>query len=102
MRQEEIERQRWKAQQEVWRREEAARRAAEALKKSKEDLYRIIDRWAESNRIEQFFMEAEKRASDLEESKRLKLLERLRHARELIGSVDALDHFLAWKSPVER
>jgi hypothetical protein len=102
MRQAEIERQRWKAQQEVWRREEVERRAIEALKKSKEDLHLIIDQWAESNRIEQFFTEAEKRASDLGESERLKLLERLRLARELIGSVDALDHFLVWKSPEER
>lgn len=86
----------------MWRREEAERRAAEALKKSKEDLYHIIDRWAESNRIEQFFTEAERRAAGLEEGERLKLLERLRHARELIGSVDALDHFLVWKSPDER
>lgn len=102
MRQAEIERQRWKAQQEVWRRKEEERRAAEALKNSKEDLHRIIDHWAESNRIEQFFTEAERSASDLEESERLKLLERLRLARELIGSVDALDHFLVWKSPAER
>jgi len=102
MRQAEIERQRWKAQQEVWRREEAERRAAEALKKSKADLHLIIDRWAESNRIEQFFMEAERRASGLEEGERFKLLERLRHARELVGSVDALDHFRVWKSPDER
>jgi len=102
MRQAEIERQRWKAQQEVWRREEAERRAAETLKKSKEDLHLIIDRWAESYRIEQFFMEAERRASGLEEGERFKLLERLRHARELIGSVDPLVHFQAWKSPAER
>lgn len=102
MREAEIERQRWKAQQEVWKREEEKRRTAEALKKSKENLHRIIDRWAESNRIEQFFTEAERRADGLEEGERLKLLERLRHARELIGSVDALDHFLVWKSPDER
>lgn len=102
MRQVEIERQRWKAQQELWRREEAERRSAEALKKSKEDLHLIIDGWAESNRIERFFTEAEMRAAGLEEDERLKLLERLRHARELIGSVDALDHFLVWKSPDER
>jgi len=102
MRQAEIERQRWKAQQEEWRREEEKRRSAEALKKSREDLHRIIDRWAESNRIEQFFTEAERRLADLEENERLRLLDRLRRARELIGSVDALDHFLAWKSPDER
>ena len=102
MRQAEIERQRWKAQQDVWRREEEERRAAKALKKSNEDLHRIIDRWAESNRIEQFFTQTERGLADLEESERLKLLDRLRRARELIGNIDALNHFLAWKSPEER
>ena len=30
------------------------------------------------------------------------LLDRLKRARELIGTVDALDHFMIWKSPEER
>lgn len=102
MRQEEIERQRWKAQQEVWKREAEERRVAEVLKSSKEDLHRIIARWAESNRIEQFFVEAERMSSALDVEERLKLMDRLKRARKLIGSVDALDHFLAWKSPDER
>jgi hypothetical protein len=102
MRQEEIERQRWKAQQEVWKREAEERRVAEALKSSKEDLHRIIARWAETNRIEQFFVEAERRSAALDVEERLRLLDRLKRARELIGSVDALDHFLDWKSPDER
>jgi hypothetical protein len=29
-------------------------------------------------------------------------MERLKLAREMIGSVDALDRFLAWRSPDER
>lgn len=102
MRQAEIERQKWEAQQLKWKREEAERRAAEALKASNDDLHRIINRWAESNRIEQFFADAERRSADMDEDERLKLLDRLRRARELIGSIDALDHFLAWKSPDER
>lgn len=102
MRQAEIEHQRWEAQQREWRREEEERRAAKALKDSNDDLHRIINRWAESNRIEQFFTQAELHLADLEESERLMLLDRLKRARELIGSVNALDHFLAWKSPDER
>ena len=101
-RQAEIERQRWKVQQEQWRREEAERRAAEALKESRVELLQIIDGWAKSNRIEQFFQDAELRAANLSDSERLKILERLKRARELVGSVDALDHFMAWRSPDER
>ena len=61
-RQAELERRQWEAQQEQWRREEAERRAERALKESREDLLRIINGWAESNRIEQFFLDAERRA----------------------------------------
>lgn len=101
-RQAEIERREWEAQQEERRREEAERRAAEALKKSKEELLQIIAGWAEANRIEQFFQDAERRAAKLSGDKKLKMLERLKLARKLVGSVDALDHFMAWRSPDER
>lgn len=101
-RQAELERQQWEAQQKQWRREEAERRAAKALKESREELLQIIDGWAESNRIEQFFQDAERGAANLSDSERLKILERLKRARELVGSVDVLDHFMAWRSPDER
>jgi len=101
-RQFELERQQWVAQQEKWRKEEAERRAEKARKDSREDLLRIISGWAESNRIEQFFLDAERRAATLGEDERLRILERLKRARLLVGSVDTLDHFMAWRSPDER
>ena len=101
-RQAELERREWEAQQEQWRREEAERRAEKALKDSREDLLRIINGWAESNRIEQFFLDAERRAAALTDNERLKILERLKRARLLIGSADTLDHFMMWRSPDER
>ena len=101
-RQAEIERRQWEAQQEKWRNEEEIRRAAEARKESQEELFEIIEAWAESNRIEQFFKDAERQAADLNDANRAKALERLKLARELIGTVNAIDHFLDWKSPDER
>ena len=101
-RQAEIERQRWEAEKEQWRREEAEEPGAKALKESREDLLRIIAGWAESNRIEQFFLNAEQRAAELGENERLRILGRLKRARALVGSIDALDHFMAWRSPDER
>jgi hypothetical protein len=101
-RQAEIERQQWEAQREQWRKEEAEAKAAKALKDSKAELYQIIDNWAESNRIEKFFQDAERKAAELSENERLKILERLKRARELIGSVEALDRFIGWRSPDER
>ena len=101
-RQAEIERQRWEAQQERWRREEAERKAAKSLKASREELFQIIDAWAEANRIEEFFHDIEKKAVILSENERLRISERLKLARKLIGSVDALDYFINWRSPEER
>jgi GTP1/Obg family GTP-binding protein len=101
-RQAELEHQKWEAQQEIWRREEAARRAVEARKESREELLQIIDRWGRANRIEQFFRDAEQRAAGLSDAERLRLLERLKLARKMVGSVDALDRFMAWRAPDER
>lgn len=101
-RQAEIERQRWEAQLEQWRQEEEARRAAKALKDSKEKLLQIIDAWAEAKRLDAFFADAERRAQDLPDEERARTIERLRRARALIGSTDALERFDAWRAPEER
>ncbi len=101
-RQAEIERRKWEVQKEQWRREESERLAAKALQESREQLFQIIKAWREATSIENFFKEAEKRAASLSDDKRFKMLERLRLAREMIGSVEALEHFLTWRSPAER
>ena len=62
----------------------------------------FFDRWGRANRIEQFFRDAEQRAAGLSDDERFRLLERLKLAREMVGSVDALDRFMAWKAPKER
>lgn len=97
----EIEHREWEARQEQWRKEQEIRRAAEARKASQKELLEIIAAWAESNQIEQFFKDAERQGAELNDADKAKLLERLKLARELIGTVDAIDHFMAWKSPDE-
>lgn len=101
-RQAEIERQRWKAHFEQWRREEEMRQAAKALKDSKEELLQIINTWTEAKQLEAFFADAERRAQDLPDEQREHIIERLRRARALIGSTDALGRFGAWRAPEER
>ena len=101
-RQAELERQRWAAQMEQWEREEAERRAAKVLKESKEELLEIIETWATAKRLEEFFTDAEHRLEDLPEDERAPKMERLRRARKLIGSIDALERFQSWKTPEER
>lgn len=100
-RQAEIERKEWEAQQEKWRIEREEKLAAEALKQSRQQLFQIIDTWAEANRIDKFFKDAEQRVNDLSEDNKLKILERLQRARELIGSTEALEHFMTWRAPDE-
>jgi hypothetical protein len=101
-RQAEIERKHWEEQRERWRREEEARRAAQALKDSRDELEKIIDSWAEAKRLEGFFAEAEQRLVDLPRDERDQVLERIQHARELFGAIDALQLLKAWRAPEER
>ncbi|MBN9133937.1 MAG: hypothetical protein J0H48_11335 [Nitrosospira multiformis] len=101
-RQARIEHEKWEAQCAQWRREETERLAAKALKDATDDIHRLIDHWAEMNRIEQFFAAVERRADELGNEERAHLMDRLKRARALIGSIDALDYFLDWKAPEER
>lgn len=101
-RQAEIERKRHEAQMKQWRIEKEKLRRAKAFKDSQIDLHNIINNWAEANRIDSFFNDVEKRAESLAKVDKMQLLEQLKKARKLIGSTDALDHFLNWKSPEER
>jgi hypothetical protein len=97
-----LERQRWEAERERWHREEAERRAVQALKESKTELRQIIAGWVESNHIERFLQDIELKAANLSEGEKLEISKRLKIARELLVSTDALDHFKKWRSPDER
>ena len=101
-RQAEIEHQRWLEQKEKWRLEELARRQAEALQASQADLNAIINDWSEAMRVEAFFRDAESKAEALGDEERSAIIDRLKLARQLIGGVDALERFRAWKAPEER
>ena len=60
------------------------------------------DAWAATKRLEGFFADAERRAQDLPDDQRERTIERLRKARGLVGSTDALERFDAWRAPEER
>ena len=98
----ELERQRWEKENELRRQEEAKRRAIKAHQESREEILHIIEAWAKANHLEQFFRDAESRAAALGQEESSRLLERLKLARKMVGSIDALEHFLAWKAPDER
>ena len=102
MRQAEIEHQKWKEQLAEWKRKEREQRRVTALKESREQLLSIVDTWGLAMRIEAFFLDAERRASGLEEGSKAETATRLERARELLGGVNALRHFDSWRSPEER
>lgn len=98
----ELEKQERERQEDQRRIEEAKRRAIQARKDSLVELKQVIDAWGEVNRIEQFFRDAESRAASLEPEEQAHVVERLKLAREMIGSIDALNYFRQWRTPTER
>lgn len=101
-RQAEIEHQKWKAQCEEWERKRREEQAAKALQDSKDELLKIISAWSQSMQLQAFFVDAEDRIAQLPNEERERMLARLKRARELIGSIDALEQFHFWKTPDER
>lgn len=91
--------------EEEWRRykaEEELRRKTRARADARTDLLQAIASWSEVKRIQKFFNEAEADAQKLDATAGAALFDRIRQARDLIGSVDALDALREWKTPNER
>jgi len=92
----------WDIQCEKDRREAEEKRQAKNLKDSRDELFSIIENWAETKRIEEFFKDAQLRTADLSESDRQAVENSLTEARKLLGTLDALERFKSWKFPEER
>ncbi|HYN54169.1 MAG TPA: hypothetical protein VES38_05640 [Methylotenera sp.] len=92
----------WDIQREKDRLEAEERRRAKNLKDSQDELFSIIESWAETKRIDEFFMDAQLRANKLSDEDRESIEARLTEARKLLGTLDALERFKVWKSPGER
>lgn len=101
-RQAEIERQRREEERRAQAREEAERRRLKAIKDSREELSEIIKAWAKAKRIEDFFIDVERRAANLDEDQKAAVLERLELARKMVDSTDALQWLVSWETPEER
>jgi hypothetical protein len=98
-RQAELARIRWEEQTRDWDCEKAAEAARKAEKESRDELLDIIKAWSEARRIEEFFLDAERRLETLDEDTRTNLISRLSSARKLVGTLDALDRLGRWKAP---
>jgi hypothetical protein len=90
------------AEEDKRRREEDLRQIQQSAKDSQAHLHQIIRDWADAANIERFFQGVFDRAADLPEDTRQLVLERLRLARDFIGTQNPIDFFLSWKTPDER
>lgn len=93
---------RWEIQSENNRIETEQRTLAKSMKESKDELLAIIEAWAEAKRIEEFFNEALKSASELSQDNYELLKIRMIEARNMLGTSNALERLLQWRSPSER
>jgi hypothetical protein len=83
-------------------REEDRRKVQKSIEDSKIHLADVIEQWAKVMSVEQFLAGVEQEAAKLPDEDRSQILDRLRLARNFLGSQDPLDFFRSWKSPAER
>lgn len=90
------------AAEEKRQRQEDRRRVEQSIQESKEHLGQIIQQWSNVMNVERFLAGVQQRAGGLPEADRGAILERLKLAREFLGTQDPLNFFLSWKTPEER
>jgi hypothetical protein len=100
-RQAEIAHQEWLAAMERRSREEDRRNVEKSIKDSKAHLGEVIEQWGRVMTVEQFLAGVQHEAADLPDNERDQILDRLKLAREFLGSQDPLDFFRSWKTPEE-
>ena len=97
----EIKERKWEEEK---RQREIAREKAfvrESRKTSKEQIEGIIKSWDEAVQKHQFFKRAEEEIEKKDDPERTLLLNRVKLARELIGTIDPVKYLSVWKTPEE-
>jgi hypothetical protein len=87
-----------------WRRyeiEENKRQIKASIKESTDQLDLIIRHWAEIRARSDFLTGLEEGIALLSETERSPIRVRLKLARDLLGPLDPMSHFLAWRAPEE-
>lgn len=92
----------WELERLRLQQEQEAKWRARVLQDSKDELAEIITGWSRAKQIEEFFLDAERRAGAYESPENMQILDRLRKARDLAGGIDALARFRSWRAPDER
>ncbi len=97
----EIAHQRYLERERVRQEEEHRRQLIAAREESEKLLRRGIVRWGELRTLADFLQNAEKAIEVLPTETAMPMAERLRLAREMLGSIDPLDFLKMWKTPDE-
>lgn len=97
----EEERIRWLRQREEEAKREEARRRIEAAEASRKSLLEAIDAWGVTMRLQAFFEDVDRRIAEMPVEEREQMFARLKEARAIVGSTNALEKFRAWKNPAE-
>ena len=92
----------WDEAEERRLREEDLRKVKASQEESRKHLERIIADWARAISLEQFFGGIEARVATLPEDEARPIMQRLELARGFVGSLDPMQFFLAWRTPLER
>ncbi|MDB5801748.1 MAG: hypothetical protein JWL63_2687 [Rhodocyclales bacterium] len=89
-------------QMEKWQRDEDHRRTVESVNDSSKQLGEIVEAWRRAVNFESFFQGVQHHALEHPSKEGEEVLERLKIARALIGSLDPLELFQKWKAPRDR
>ena len=90
------------AEEEKRRQEEDRRCIQQSIKDSKDHLGQVIQTWGSAMTVERFLRDVEERAKTLPADECQQIMERLRLAREFVGTQNPLDFFMSWNTPSER
>lgn len=90
------------AEEERRRQEEDRQRIQQSIKDSKAHLGEIIQTWGGVITVERFLNDVEDRAKMLPSDEGHRIMERLKLARDFLGTQNPLDFFMSWKTPSER
>lgn len=91
----------WEALKQKWADEKEQKIVADSIARSTAHIQEIIDAWDKASKLNGFFSDVERQICKGDGLRKEQLLERVRLAKELIGSVDPMEHLANWKTPNE-
>jgi len=87
---------------ERYERREDQRKLSQAIKESQQQLAEIIENWGKAMVVERFFTDVEDRLAEVADEQRQFLEERVKLARQMMGSIDPLEFVRNWRAPDDR